>query len=168
MNTWVRYQQANSNYNQGWVLLAAVPAGQTLKRIRWSWGFSAVTSDVVDMNNVVSNCQVVGIVTTIGNGSEIPPSPVSASGDAAPPTQRWLWWEMRQPVATSVSHDAGIVTWRDSGPQEIPDVQSQVLATGIPGGDNLDVWFRWQSQSGAAWDATGSATLFIVASTLYG
>lgn len=164
--TWTRFQETNPNYNQGWSLMAAVPSGETIRRIRWSWGFSGTTSDVVDMNAVGENCEVVGLVTTVGNGSEIPPSPVSASGDAAPPTQRWLWWEMRQPVPIAVSHDAGVVFWRDSGPQEIPDVQSQVLATGIPGGDNLNLWFRWQSQSGGAWDPSGFVNLFVVASIL--
>lgn len=168
MNTWARSTAVNSNYNQGWIQIATVPSGQTIKRIRWSWGFNGVTSDVVDFGNVMSNPQVVGLVTVIGNGSEIPPSPVSAPGDAAPPTQRWLWIETRQPVAIAVDHNAGVVSWRDSGPQEIPDVQSQVLATGIPGGDNLDLWFRWQSLTGAAWDASGNATLWYYASVLFG
>lgn len=147
--------------------MATIPSGSTLRRIRWSWGFSGITSDVVDVDSLTSNPLAVGIVTVIGNGSEIPPDVVPTAVDAAPPTQRFLWWELRQPVITAVSKEAGVMAWRDSGPQEVPDVQSQVLATGIPAGDNLDLWFRWSSVTGATWDASGGVELFIFASILY-
>jgi hypothetical protein len=138
----------------------------TYRRIRWSWGFAGVTSDTVDVESIMANTLVVGLVTTVGDGSETPPNPATASGDAAPPTERWLWWEIRQPVVTAVDHAAGMITWRDSGPQEIPDVKSQVLATGLPPGDFVNLWFRWQSTPFVAWDASGQACVWVGASIL--
>lgn len=164
---WFRTGIASPNWDAGWVWLCAIPSGATYRRIRWSWGFAGVTSDIVDVNATMANTLVAGLVTTIGNGSETPPNPATASGDAAPPTQRWLWWEIRQPVVTAVDHAAGVTTWRDSGPQEIPDVKTQVLATGIPAGDTLNLWFRWQSTPFIAWDPSGSATVWVGSSVLY-
>lgn len=165
--TWFRTGIANARYDAGWTLLCSIPSGSTLRRVRWSWGFSGVTSDLVDIAATMENTLVSGLVTTIGNGGETPPNPAIASGDAAPPTQRWLWWEIRQPIVTAVNHAAGVITWRDSGPQEVPDVKTQVLATGIPGGDTLNLWFRWQSTPFVAWDTSGTAVVWVGSSVLF-
>jgi hypothetical protein len=146
--------------------MCAIPSGSTYRRVRWSWGFGGDTSDMVDMAGVRGNFLVMGLVTTIGNGSEAVPFPISDASDADPPTQRWLWWEQRQAVTTAVDHAAGVATWRDSGAQEVPDVKSQVLATGIPGGDTLNLWSSWQSALGA-WDPSGAVNIWIYTSVLY-
>lgn len=165
--TWFRTGVADGVYYHGWTLLAQIGNGQTYTRVRFSWGFAGVTADTVDIAAIMNNTLVAGIVTTIGNGTEIPPNPAVASGDAAPPTQRWLWWEIKQPIVTAVDHAAGVITWRDSGTQEIPDIRSQVLATGIPGGDALNLWFTWQSTAFLDWDTSGEAQVWVGASTLY-
>lgn len=165
--TWFRTGTVSNLWDASWFQLCAVPPGSTLRRIRWSWGWAGVTADVVDVGRIMSNTLVAGLVTTVGNGSETPPNPAVASGDAAPPTQRWLWWEIRQSIATAVDHGSGMITWRDSGPQEIPDVKTQVLATGLPVGDTLNLWFRWQSTPFVAWDPSGSANVWVGSSVLY-
>lgn len=165
MTTWVRVPNNAKFYDRGWFLQAAIAPGLTYRRIRWSWGFTGTTSDTADMNAVTENYQIVGLVTTIGDGTEVPPSPRTSSGDAAPPTERWLWWEQRQPVAIAIDHAAGVVSWRDSGAQEVPDVKSAVLATGIPGGDSLNLWFSWESTLGA-WDSTGQQQIWVATSVL--
>lgn len=163
---WYRVLNHAPHYDVGWLWQCAIANGSTYRRIRWSWGFSGHTADTVDVQAIQSNLVVAGLCTTIGNGTEVPPEPIAHSGDVAPPTQRWLWWETRQPIVTAVDHEAGLITWRDSGAQEIPDVQVPVLATGIPGGQSLNLWFSWQS-TGGAWDQSGNLQLWVSTATLY-
>jgi hypothetical protein len=67
---------------------------------------------------------------------------------------------------TAIDAAGGTVSWRDSGAQEETDVQTQVLATGIPGGDTLNVWFSWASVFGN-WDSSGSVQIYNWTSLLY-
>ena len=115
-------------------------------RIRFQFGFYLDTPSIVDMNNVAFNLLNFGLVTTIGNGTEHVPDANTETSDAAPPTQRWLWWETRQPVVCSIDNSAGVIAWRDSGPQDRQDARGQVLAAGIPGGDTLNLWASWSGQ----------------------
>jgi hypothetical protein len=108
----------------------------------------------------------MGLVTTYGNGTETPPDPVAAPADAAPPTLRWIWWEVRAPVVTAVDAAAGVVTWTDSGPQERVDAQAQVKAVGVPAGDTLNLWASWRGYG--SWDASGAVAIWVGASVLYG
>jgi hypothetical protein len=163
---WVRATNRSNFYDVGWFLVASIPSGWTYKRIRWSWGFSGFTVTTANLYNTAKNVQVAGLVTTIGNGTEVPPHPIANPNDAAPPTQRWLWWEARQPVAASVDGTADTVAWHDSGAQEIPDVQTAVLANGVPGGSFLNLWFSWQSYDGS-WDTSGQQEIWYAASVLY-
>ena len=163
---WNRISQNSPFYDVGWFGQDNINSGDSYRRIRWSWGFSGVTADTVDVGAIMQNTLYAGFVTTIGNGSEVPPNPRTSPVDPAPPTQRWLWWEVRQPVPIAVDHAAGIITWRDSGAQEIPDVKTQVLATGIPGGDHLDLWFSWASEDGTGWDPSGTVRIWVASSTL--
>jgi hypothetical protein len=126
----------------------------------------ATTDAQEDMSGIASNLLLGGLNTVIGNGTEIPPVPVNDPSDLGPPTQRWLWWEARQPVPIAIDWTAGLVMWRDSGPQEIVDVKSQVLATGIPSGESLDLWFSYQGLYGG-WDGSGDPSIWVSASTLY-
>lgn len=107
----------------------------------------------------------MGLVTTIGNGTETPPSPVISSGDAAPPTQRWIWWENRAPVVSAIDAGAGVMAWKDSGPDSPVDVKVNVLATGIPGGDTLNLWASWAGFGG--WDPAGYVGIWVATSVLY-
>lgn len=164
---WYRTFQSAQFYNVGWEWMCAIPSGATYRRVRWAWGFAGVTADTVDIGSIMSNLMVAGLVTTIGNGTETPPNPVTQSGDVGPPTLRWVWWETRQPIVTAVDHAAGIITWRDSGPQEVVDAKAPVLATGIPGGDTLNLWFSWASITGAGWDPSGYQRIWVSTSVLY-
>lgn len=163
--TWVRSHFRSQFYNEGWILLGQIPNGQKYVRIRWSWGFAGFTNVTTDLAATARNIQTAGLVTTIGTGAETPPHPIDTPNDVAPPTQRWLWWEQRQPVALSVDSGSDTVSWRDSAVQEVPDVQTQVLATAIPGGQFLNLWFSWQSYDGN-WDASGQQQIWVAASVL--
>lgn len=145
---WIRGTNASPNWNSDTWLIASVPAGLTISRIRFSWGFYVDTRAVEDYQNLAFNLMVWGLVTTIGNGTESVPNPRTSPGDAAPPTQRWLWWEARSAVVTAIDEAAGAATWRDSGAQEPSDARGQVLATGIPSGDTLNLWASWAGAYG--------------------
>jgi|GEM_PF-2051301 len=163
---WNRVGQSAEYPNLGWFGQDSINNGSTYRRIRFSWGFAAVSSDLVDVGAILSDPITAGFVTVIGDGTEVPPNPVSSAEDADPPTQRWLWWETRQIIPIAVDHAAGIITWRDSGPQEVPDVKTQVLATGAPAGKRLDLWFSWSNISGNQWDPSGTFRIWVSSSTL--
>lgn len=163
---WHRVADQSSNYDIGQFWLAAIPSGSTVRRVRFGWGMQGFTQVTTDLHAVTVNPVFAGIVTTIGDGTETAPSPLTNPDDVAPPTQRWLWWEMRQPRAVSVDGTSNIVSWTDSGGQEVTDVQTQVKATGIPGGDTLNVWFSWDAVFGG-WDTTGELQIFAWSSLLY-
>ena|SRR5215469_4032378 len=164
--TWVRSMNQSNAFDTGSFLLAQIPSGSTLRRVRFSWGFACFTEVTTDLHARATAMQIGAIQTLKGDGLETVPPPFSNPNDFDPPTQRYLWWENRQPVALSIDAAGGTVSWRDSGPQEPPDVRSQVLATGLTGGDTLDVWFCYQSPDGA-WDTSGSAVVWCGASVLY-
>lgn len=164
--SWYRTVNGGTNYSLGSVWLLGIPAGSSYRRVRWSWGFTGNTATTIDMAAMSVNFLIAGLVTTIGNGTETPPAAFDAPLDAAPPTQRWLWWETRVPTVAAIDQAAGVIAWRDSGVQEVPDVKTQVLATGIPGGDTLNLWFSWQSLA-SAWDPSGSVQIWVSTSILY-
>jgi hypothetical protein len=163
---WYRTANQSEFYNVGWWWLAAIPSGSTLRRVRFGWGFQAFSEVTTDLHVISQNPMFAGVVTTIGNGSETPPNPLTTPNDVAPPTQRWLWWEIRQPKAVAVDAAGGVVSWNDGGSSEPTDINTQVLATGIPGGDTLNVWFSYAGTYGS-WDSSGSSQIFYWASLLY-
>lgn len=61
--------------------------------------------------------------------------------------------------------NSGIVMWTDSGSTEETDIKAQVLATGVPGGDQLDLWATWAAAG--PWVSDGSAQVWVQASVLY-
>lgn len=162
---WYRTINSASNWSRGYAWQCAIPSGSTYRRVRFSWGFTGYTSDIVDMGLMLNNQMTFGLVTTIGNGTEVPPDPITAGGDAAPPTQRWVYWETRAPVATAISHEAGMIFWRDSGFQTRVDTEAQVLATGIPSGDSLNLWASWDVTN--SWDFSGTAEVWLGTAVLY-
>lgn len=162
---WVRTVHSDIVYTSGYTLLGKLNNGQTYVRTHFRWGFYADTAAIADMVTAAENLQIMGIVTTMGDGTEVPPDPRISPNDAAPPTLRWLWWEARQPIVTAIDKEANVITWRDSGPTEPTDIKAQVLATGVPSGQTLNLWATWAAAS--AWDITGNAALFFQASVLY-
>lgn len=147
-----------------WQGLDSLGAGITLRRVRFRWGFYGDTSPSADLAFAAVNLMTFGIVTTVGNGTETPPNPRTASYDADPPTQRWIYWETRAPVVTAVDSAGGIVTWKDSGSTEETSTRGQVLATGLPEGDNLNVWIT--TAAAYDWDPSGSAIIWYAWSML--
>lgn len=155
---WLRGIQASSAWQVGNAELVSISAGETYVRYRFRWGFYADTPVVTNMSSVANNLLTWGLVTTIGNGTETVPNARTASGNASPPAERWLYWETRAPIVGSISEDAGVIAWRDSGSSELTDSKGQVLAPPMIGGDSLNLWASWAAPF--AWDLEGSTVVW--------
>jgi hypothetical protein len=143
----------------------AIAAGDTYMRVHLRWGFYLDCPPTLDLAFIASNICSFGLVTTIGNGTETRPNARTGAADAAPPTQRWIYWETRAPVITAADEGSGIVAWRDSGTGEPSETKGQVLATGIPAGDTLNLSSVWafaqgfdSSVNGVVWVSTSILT----------
>jgi len=113
---------------------------------------------------VETNIITMGLVTTVGNGTESVPNARTQAADQSPPTQRWVYWETRGIKPLDIDAQTGSVAWQDVGATEPTDTKGQVLATGLPEGDTLNLWASWASPF--AWDPTGSALVWFGASVL--
>lgn len=164
MTSWRRNTFTSTNMGPAFNWEDAISAGDSYMRVHLRWGFHLDAPDTTDIESICSNLVTLGLVTTIGNGSETRPNARSGSGDAAPPTQRWIFWETRAPVVSAIDHAAGVMTFRDSGSTEPTDTKGQVLATGIPGGDSLNLSSVWASAS--AFDATINPVIWVSMSIL--
>lgn len=145
MTTWNRSLGASTLVNGNSLLLARLNPGDTFLRTHINWGFSFSSPVAADFSLLSQAIVAFGIVTTVGDGTEVPPSPVFAPQDADPPTQRWIYWEARAPVPVAMSQDAGVIFWRDSGPNQEGSTKGQVAAQGLPGGDTLNLWASFDS-----------------------
>lgn len=152
--TWFRGTNAAAWADSQWELLAQLSNSITLRRIRFRWGFYGDLAIPGDLAGMAYNLVTFGIVTTVGDGTETPPNPRTESADAAPPLQRWLYWETRAPVVTAVDSAAGVATFRDSGSTEETSTKAQVLVTGVPEGQELDVWISVAPAYN--WDPSGN------------
>ena len=164
MGTWIRDTATSFDYNVGSQLLTSIAAGNSLLRVHLRWGIVGNTSIDVDYQSISENIITLGLVTTVGNGTETPPNARTAASDQAPPTQRWVYWETRGIRPTYLDATVGSVGWIDTGSSEPTDTKGQVLATGLPEGDTLNLWASWAAAG--AWDASGSVLLWLGASIL--
>lgn len=165
MPTWRRntFQGNNLAPNFNWE--DAISAGNSYVRVHIRWGFHIDCPDTTDIQSIASNLVSFGLATTIGNGSEARPNARTQSADQAPPTQRWIYWETRAPVVTSIDHAAGVMTFRDSGSGEESQTRGQVLATGLPGGDSLNLSSIWAAAQ--TFDPTVNTTIWVGLSILH-
>ncbi|MDE3076022.1 MAG: hypothetical protein KGJ86_11390 [Chloroflexota bacterium] len=162
---WVRTINLSNNFEQDGCLLGRLNNGQTYVRVHLRWGAYGDTTDRIDIQGIADNLITFGLVTTIGDTTEPVPPPRTFPNDIDPPTQRWIYWETRQMLPIQVSPDAGVITWKDSGSTEPTDTKGQVLATGLGGGDTLNLWATWQAPF--PWDPSGTAQVWLGASVLY-
>jgi hypothetical protein len=162
--SWRRGTSAVFGWPVASVWLDAIPAGWSYIRVHFRWGMAGDTNSVVDLTGTTANLISMGLVTTIGNGTETPPNARTAANDADPPTQRWLYLETRALRAHLVDPDNDLVLWEDSGSTEFTDTKGQVLATGLPAGDTLNLWFSWAAP--VSWDPSGQAQIWCTWSIL--
>jgi hypothetical protein len=163
--TWVRTVAAGLDWASGSSLIAEIPRAATLRVVHFGWGFYGDTSTDTDLSAVATNLQVMGLVTTVGDGTETPPDARSESGNADPPTERWVYWEGRAPRITAFDAVGSLVLWADSGGQEPVETHGQVSAKSIGAADTLNLWASWAA--GSAWDSSGTANLWYYASVGY-
>jgi len=161
---WGRHTFTSFNYARDYVNFSRIPNGYSYLRFRFRWGFAADTPTTVDMQAISNNIISFGLVTVAGDGTEIPPNARTQAADQDPPTQRWVYWETRQPVVTALDNASGVIAWRDSGSTEETDSKGQVLATGLTGGQDLDLWATWASVG--PWEPTGHAVIWVGISVL--
>jgi hypothetical protein len=164
MTTWIRDTFTSSDYQVGTQLLASVAAGNTILRVHLTWGMAGDTDVDTDYAAVATNILTMGLVTTVGNGSEAVPNARTASADQVPPTQRWIYWETQGIRPNYIDASVGSVGWVGQASTDPRSTRGQVLATGIPGGDTLNLWASWASPF--AWDPSGSAMVWGAASVL--
>lgn len=117
-----------------------IPSGNTILRTLFSWGFSGFCRYSDDLMAVTQTIGYFGLQTAIGAGMEVLDPVFPPANGLGPPTQRWLAWEARTPHIAAYLEGSGTVFVNDGSPDRKGDVQGQVLATGIPGGDQLEVW----------------------------
>lgn len=163
--TWIRSVNAGLTWAAGHALVGSIPIGSTLKVVHFGWGFYGDSSTVADLAAISANLQVMGLCTTVGNGSETPPNARTAAGNQSPPLERWVYWEGRAPRISAYDSAGTLVLWADSGGQEPVESHGQVSAAAVPGGDTLNLWASWAP--GTAWDASGTASLWYYASVGY-
>ena len=164
-DVWVRTVQAGLSWTSGHSLIVSVPRGDTLLRAHFGWGFYGDTSTADDLTAVAQNLQVMGLVTTIGDGTETPPNARTGSSNADPPSERWIFWEGRAPRLATLDATAGLAIWQDSGSQEPVQSKGMVSAKTIPAGNTLQLWASWAA--GSAWPADGSVQVWYYASVAY-
>jgi hypothetical protein len=143
LGTWTRQASSIAAINSGSCLLAAVPRGSTLQRIRFGWVANIVTSTLDSALNIQRCSIVFGIIS--GSSSVIAdavPDPATTPSDPSPPLSRWLWYESRSFYCTAYDSLGGVQTWRDTGPQETTDTRGMVSAS-VPESDTLDVYASW-------------------------
>lgn len=159
--SWIRTQFGPVAWttSQANIQLASLSSGQTVLRTRFGWGFGGTSSTSVVLPNVMALTMVLGLQTTIGNGSEAKADVITHSGDLAPPSQRWLWHERRWPTVVAYDSTAEVVIWQSSLPQEIVDTRAKVLApSGMGTGNFLNMWVSFRS--GTGWDPSGVIAVF--------
>ena len=165
MSTWVRTVSANLAWSSGHSLIAAVPPGSTLERVHFGWGFNGNSRSTSALSDAYQNIQVMGIVTTVGTGTEHVPNARTESGDVAPPQRRWVYWEGRPPRVVGYDSGGDLVMWADNGAQAPVDTKGMVSAKTVPAGNSLNVWASWAAAS--AWEANAYINLWYWASLLY-
>lgn len=156
---------------QGWAtsqlsfLVAKLNSGQTILRSHLAWGFGGYTWTRLAPTSVMGSVMALGMVTTIGNGLETPPSPLTATGNASDPSQRWLWWQVRAPTCVVWDAANNNAIWQSSPAEEESSTKGQVLApSGMGVGNTLNLWITWEPPF--AWDSSGQAVLWFKTSTL--
>lgn len=106
-----------------------------------------------------------GLATTIGNGTEGPPDPITSTGNELDPSERWLYLTARAPecVVWDVTNNTAI--WQSSPAEEDSQSKGQVLApTSMGVGNFLNLWAAWRPFG--PWDVSGQATLWWSVQTL--
>jgi len=161
---WVRTVLGSTEWPSGSAQLANIPSGYTYTRVHFRWGVYADSMISTNIEENALNIPAMGLVTTIGNGSESIPNARTAAFDADPPTQRWIYWESRALIVSAIDYYAGVITYRDSGSTEPTTTKGQVLATGLPSGDTLNLNASWAGAYG--WDAFGNISVWFAASIL--
>lgn len=154
MPTWTRNSFAGLNYGRASVKIASLAPGNTILRVLFGIACSGFYTDngtagQGGIKGSLTNTTSFGLVTTVGPGTETPPSPVLQPGDAHPPTQRWLYLATAAPKLTGWAGTSSTwpVGFRDEW--ESQETEAQVLATGFTSPNTLNLWITMDTQGGA-------------------
>jgi hypothetical protein len=144
MTYWRRNSLVTYDLLSGFSWEDAIGAGNTYLRyhIRWGWQLDCPVD--VDVQTLSTGLIYFGLVTTVGDGTEVPPGArTDAWPDIDPPMQRWVYWECTAPVVELVSVEAGYMIWRGAASTEVTSSKGQVANTGTPEGETLNLFTSW-------------------------
>jgi hypothetical protein len=146
-------------------LLVKLNTGQSIVSTLCAWGFGGTTGTTIIPAAVLGQVAAFGVVTTIGNGTETPPDALAAPNNAAPPSRRWLIWDVRAPTIAAWDSGGQTVAWTASPPISEGTTEAQVLApSGMGTGNTLNAWMSWSTFGG--WDGSGQAVLWFSSQVL--
>jgi hypothetical protein len=162
---WQRGETHSIDWGRAATLLTTVPDGKTLVRVHFQWGFWGTTLSDDPTASAATDVAAFGIVSqTVAHGTT-PPSPILDPGDAAAPTERWLYWEARFPIVMGGRQGSpGLTQWRDSGQGGPLSTKGQVTASG-GSGLGLNIWGSFDTA--AIWPASGRSQFWVWWSALY-
>lgn len=121
---------------------------QAIRRIHFGWSGNAVGNGYEDLFATVNEQIVAGIVTTIGDGTEVPPDPLFQPSNQNPPTERWLWWEARaMRIDAFPQVDSGAWSCSTVDPAEPSDSRAQLVVPPLPEGQFVRAWFVVQTDN---------------------
>lgn len=131
-DTWIRTGgRANIGGLNTDVDLGSVPLNDTLLRIHGGLRVIAQVPGTHDPSAMLANTWAAGIYTTLTTGGATL-NALTQNSDAAPPLQRWLWWERLIPVPRPLSgkqHPDSRQVWYLEPMSSPIDIKAQVKAT---------------------------------------
>lgn len=146
MGVWRRNALTTFDLLSGFNWEDAIGEGNTYQRVHIRWGFQFDCPLTNDISVLATDLVYFGLVTTVGNGTEIPPGArLDAWPDAAPPLERWIYWETLAPVLEVVDEAANLMVWRGAASTEVTSTKGQVANTGVPAGDTLNLFTSWDA-----------------------
>lgn len=147
LSTWLRYHGIGTpGTGNTDTKIAEVPAGQTIERIITGWSWSARGPEA--LSNTIMAAQLFYGVQTVRSGytAGIPvPNGTPPMHNLGYPPERWLYWEVRQPVAIAPVTNGNWyqdILWRDSGPTNDGNSHGQAR-NNYTDGQTLDVHVVW-------------------------
>lgn len=111
--------------------LASIPVGTILRRVHAGVDVAVVVPSHTPYTAIDAFHVVGGIYTTLTVGGTVL-NPATSPTDAAPPLQRWLWWEQLFPVLQPRSdkhHPDSEQVWTFPAKKSPIDVEAQVSAS---------------------------------------
>lgn len=150
MTTWVRSRGTWGSGTQWNNTLVTVPAGHTLLRIHAGFTFQVRASAMTDPNQVSQYAMVAGIYSTLQAGGTII-YPADSPADAAPPTQRWLWWEQITTLPRPSGWSVPAAYWLWAGGPARGYIECEAMVKASAAAVNINLSGQVEGTLGVGW-----------------